>query len=360
MLSKIDRYILKNFLKTFFFSVLLLTLISTIVDISEHTDDFVKSGLDAKQIFLQYYLGFIPHIIALLFPLFVFISVIFFTSKMAGRSEFIPVLSSGVSLHRMMRPYWIGGMMLSLLLFLSNAFVIPRANTIRTTFEVKFMPSLMTYNSGNALYMRMDSFTYVGMRYYDTTAKMGGTFFMQTVKDNKVVYNLRSDNITWDTTKKLWKLNGAVERQINGMDEKVSFNFEMYRNFPFVPDDLHFDGYTQTRMTTPVLLKRIRQERLRGSETIKELEMEHAHRLATPFSVLILTLIGALISFRKIRGGSGLHLAFGLLICALYIIFDRFSTIFSTKGSLNPHVAAWIPNMVFAAVALRIYQKAPK
>jgi lipopolysaccharide export system permease protein len=360
MLSKIDWYILKNFLRTFFFSVLLLTLISTIVDISEHTDDFVKSGLTSKQIFLGYYIGFIPHIIALLFPLFVFISVIFFTSKMANRSEFIPVLSSGISLNRLMRPYWIGGIFLSLLLLVSNAFIIPRANTIRTTFEVKYMPNLLSSQSGTGVYMRIDSFTYVGMRYYDTTAKMGGTFFLETVKGNNVVYNLRADNISWDTTKKKWKLNGVVEREINGLDEKVTFNFEAYRKFPFEPVDLYFDRFTQTRMTSPELLRRIKKERLRGSETIKELEMENAHRVATPFSVLVLTLIGALISFRKIRGGSGIHLAIGLMICAIFILFDRFSTIFSTKGDLNPYLAAWIPNIVFGYIAWRIYVKAPK
>ncbi|NBO49505.1 MAG: YjgP/YjgQ family permease [Chitinophagia bacterium] len=356
----IDWYILKNFLKTFFFSVLLLTLISTVVDISEHTDDFVKSGLTAKQIFLTYYIGFIPHIIALLFPLFVFISVIFFTSKMANRSEFIPILSSGVSLNRLMRPYWLGGTILALLLLFSEAFIIPRANTIRTTFEVKYMPNLTVNTSNSGLYMRIDSFTYAGMRYYDTTAKIGGTFFLETVKNNQVVYNLRADNIAWDTTRKKWKLNGVVERELNGLNEKVNFKFEMYKRFSFEPNDLYFDRFTQTRMTTPELQTRIRKERLRGSETVKELEMENAHRVATPFSVLILTLIGALISFRRIRGGSGLHLAIGLIICAVYILFDRFSTIFSTKGDLNPYLAAWIPNLIFGYVAWRIYEKAPK
>ena len=360
MISKIDWYILKSFLRTFFFSVLLLTLISTVVDISEHTDDFVRSGLSSKQIFLAYYIGFVPHIIALLFPLFVFISVIFFTSKMANRSEFIPILSSGVSLNRLMRPYWFGGTLLSLLLLAADAYIIPKANTIRTTFEVKYMPNLTVNTSNNGVYMRIDSFTYAGMRYYDTSAKMGGTFFLETVKDNKVVYNLRSDNISWDTARKEWKLNGVVEREINGLDEKVRFKFEVFKKFSFVPNDLYFDRFTQTRMTTPQLRERIQKERLRGSETVKELEMENAHRVATPFSVLILTMIGALISFRKIRGGSGLHLAIGLIICAIYILFDRFSTIFSTKGDLNPYLAAWLPNVVFAYVAWLIYKKAPK
>jgi len=258
-LSKIDWYILKNFLRTFFFSVLLLTLTSTVVDISEHTDDFAKSGLTSKQIFFKYYVGFIPHIVALLFPLFVFISVIFFTSKMANRSEFIPVLSSGVSLNRLMRPYWIGGALLSLLLFFSNAYIIPRANTIRTTFEIKYMPNMLSSTPSNGVYMRIDSFSYAGMRYYDTTAKMGGTFFLETVKDNKVVYNLRADNISWDSTRKKWKLTGVVERTINGLDEQVSFNYEVYKKFSFDPNDLYFDRFIQARMETPALLKRIQQ-----------------------------------------------------------------------------------------------------
>ncbi len=359
-MRKIDWYILKNFLSTFFFSLILLTLISTVIDISEHTDDFARSNLSAGEIFYGYYIGFIPHIVAMLFPLFVFISVIFFTSKMANRSEFIAILSSGVSLSRILRPYWIGGTFLALMLWYGNAYIIPRANAIRTSFEAKYIRSAMPQSSNTGIYMRTDSFSYAGMRFYDTLTKVGGSFFMETVKGNKVVYNLRSDNIAWDTAKKIWKLNGAVERKINGLNEDVTFQYELYRKMPFEPVDLNRDEYLQSRMISPDLKKRIEKERLRGSETVKELEMENAHRTSSPVAVVLLTLIGAVLAIRKIRGGSGAHLALGFIICAVFILTDRFSTIFSTKGDLDPYVAAWIPNLIFGVLTLYLYKKAPK
>lgn len=360
MMRKLDWYILKKFLTTFFFSLLLLTTISTVIDISEHTDDFAKSGLSANQIIMQYYVGFIPFIVAMLFPLFVFISVIFFTSKMANLSEFIAILSSGVSFQRILRPYWVGGILLGSILWYANAYIIPRANAIRTTFEAKYTKMAMPQTSSGGIYMRTDSFSYAGMRYYDTTNKAGGNLFMETIKGNQVIYNLRADNFTWDTTKRKWKLNGVVERTINGMNESVTFEYEVFKKLPFLPSELKRDEYLQARMISPDLRRRIEKERLRGSETVKELEMENAHRTSTPVAVLLLTLIGAILACRKIRGGSGVHLAMGIIICAVFILADRFSTIFSTKGDLDPYVAAWIPNLIFGALTLYLYNKAPK
>lgn len=359
-MRKIDWYIFKNFLVTFFFSVILLTLISTVIDMSEHTDDFARSELSAREIFMQYYLGFIPHIVAMLFPLFVFISVIFFTSKMANRSEFIAILSSGVSLGRVLRPYWLGGVVLGLFLWYANAFVIPKANLIRTVFEAKYIKNSLPQSTGSYIYMRTDSFSYAGMRFYDTTSKTGNSFFTETVKGQEVIYNLRADNFSWDASKKAWRMTGVLERRISGMREEVTFNYELYKKLPFDPADLKRDQYLQARMISPELQKRIEKEKLRGSETVKELEMENAHRMATPFSVVLLTLIGAILASRKIRGGSGVHLAIGIIICAVFILADRFSTIFSTKGDLDPYVAAWIPNIIFALLTFYLYRTAPK
>jgi lipopolysaccharide export system permease protein len=360
MMQKLDWYILKKFLSTFLYSLILLTLISTVIDISEHTDDFSETGLSSKEIFFQYYLGFIPHIVAMLFPLFVFISVIFFTSKMAGRSEFIAILSSGVSLKRILLPYWVGGIFLGILLWFANDYIIPRANTIRTSFEAKYIKVSVPQSTNGGIYMRTDSFSYAGMRYYDTTNKSGGSFFMETIRNNQVVYNLRADNLNWDTSKKAWKLNGVVERKINGLSEDITFKYELFRKLPFDPNDLKRDEYMQARMISPELRKRIDKEKLRGSETVKELQMENAHRGATPFAVVLLTMIGAIIACRKIRGGSGAHLALGIIICAVFILADRFSTIFSTKGDLNPYLAAWIPNFIFGVMTFYLYKKAPK
>lgn len=359
-MKKIDWYILKKFLSTFFFSVILFTMISTVIDMSEKTDDFVKSGLSAQQIFTQYYLGFIPYIIAFLFPLFVFISVIFFTSRMANRSEFIAILASGVSLRRILRPYFIGGLFLSIILWVGNAYLIPVANAKRTAFEAKYTRSVMQESNSAGIYMRMDSFTYAGIRYYDTAGKVGHNFFMNRIKGNQVVYNLRADNISWDNRTKEWKMISVIERDINGLSEKLNYYAEQNKKLPFTPVDLIRDAFFQSSMSTPMLSERINKEKLRGSETVKEFEMEYAHRSATPASVLLLTLIGGILACRKIRGGSGLHLAIGIVICAVFILTDRFSTIFSTKGSLNPYLAAWLPNLIFGGLTWYLYKKAPK
>jgi lipopolysaccharide export system permease protein len=358
-MKKLDWYILLAFLKTFFFSVLLLTAIMVVIDLSEKTDDFVKADL-SPGVILGYYVGFVPSMLALLFPLFVFISVIFFTSKMANRSEFISMLAAGMSLRRILRPYVIGGIFLSALLWLGNMFYIPRASEIRTNFEAKYVNTADFNVRTGSIYMRVDSFTYCGIRYYDTASKSGGSFFLETVHDYQVVYNLRADNILWDTAKKNWKLTGVVERKIDGLKEDVSYVQQVNRNFNFKPSDLQRDEFVKNRLTWPELNRTIQLEKLRGSEIVKELQMEKAKRSATPVSVLILTLIGAILACRRIRGGSGVHLAAGIIICALFILSDRFSTIFSTKGNLNPLIAAWIPNIIFGSLCVYLYRQAPK
>jgi len=335
-------------------------MISTVIDMSEKTDDFTRSKLLPREIFVQYYMGFIPFIISMLFPLFVFISVIFFTSKMANRSEFIAILASGVSLRRILRPYVVGGIFLAILLWLGNFYFIPRANEKRTLFEAKYVKGAMMDVVTKSIYMRVDSFSYCGIRYYDTLARGGGSFFMERVVNHKVTYNLRADNILWDTAKRKWKLSGVVERKIRDLGEDVTYTPEVYKDFNFKPKDLQRDEYMKSRLTTPELNRMIELEQLRGSETVKELLMERAKRSSTPISVVLLTLIGAILACRKIRGGSGVHLAMGIMICAVFILTDRFSTIFSTKGNLNPLIAAWMPNVIFSFVTLYLYKKAPK
>jgi lipopolysaccharide export system permease protein len=279
---------------------------------------------------------------------------------MAVRTEFVAILAAGVSLRRILRPYLVGGLLLGTILYLGNYYVVPRANEVRTKFEARYIKSPMLEVVTKSIYMRVDSFSYCGIRYYDTASKSGSNFFLQRVKDHKVVYNLRADNITWDTAKKKWRLAGVVERYVGDLKEDVEYYPEQFRAFSFKPLDLQRDEYVKSRLTTPELTRMIKAEKLRGSETVKELMMEDAHRLATPVAVLILTMIGAILACRKIRGGSGVHLASGILICAVFILTDRFSTIFSVKGDLNPYVAAWIPNVVFGLVTIWLYKKAPK
>ncbi|HYK43559.1 MAG TPA: LptF/LptG family permease [Parafilimonas sp.] len=364
-MKKLDWYILKKFLVTFFFCVFLFTIIAVVIDVSEKTDDFVKAGLSFKDIVNKYYLGFIPYIDALLFPLFVFIAVIFFTSKMALRSEIIAILASGTTYGRMLRPYWLGGILLALLLLFASSFVIPKANAKRTDFEAKYIKVNSSYDPlvnrpSRNMYFRIDSFTYAGIRNYDTTTKYGGPFFMHRINDNQLTYNLRAESLQWDTASRKWKLNNVVERTINGLHETVKREKLLLFNFNFKPADLNQDEYAKDKLNTPQLHHYIADQQLRGTEGLNTLEVEEYRRFATPFSVLVLTMIGAVVASRKVRGGSGAHLAIGFVTAAIFILMDRFSTIFSTKSSFPPLIAAWLPNLIFTFVAIYFYRKAPK
>ncbi len=363
-MKKLDWYILKKFLTTFFFSIFLFTIISVVVDISEKTEDFNRSHLGVKRIITDYYYGFVPHIIALLFPLFVFLAVIFFTSKMAGKSEIIAILASGTSYNRWLRPYWVGGTILAILLWYANQYVVPRANQIRGTFEAKYVDNNSSYNAllstSSNIYLRIDSFTYAGIYAYDTLSKRGGPFFAYKVRNGKVIENMRADGIIWDAPTKKWRLEYLVDRKVEPLKEQVSMNFSQNMPFNFKPYDLSRDKYTKDKLTTPELERFIKLEELRGSEGLNDLKVERYRRDATCVTVLLLTLIGAIVGGRKVRGGSGVHLAVGFVTAALFIITDRFSTIFSTKGSLPPLLAAWIPNIIFVFVIMRLYKRAPK
>ena len=363
-MKKIDWYIIKKFLTTFFFAIFLFTVISVVVDVSEKTDDFVKSGWSFRKIVIDYYIAFIPHIVALLFPLFVFIAVIFFTSKMAGRSEIIAILASGTSLQRILRPYLVGGIFLAGLLSFANHFVIPPAEVKRTFFEDKYVNASSTYNPllahSNNIYFRIDSFTYAGIHNYDTASKSGGPFFMNTVKGNKMVLNMRAESIRWDDKKHNWELNYLYTRTVDGMIEHGEMQVKQNLSFSFKPFDISRDEYAKDKLTTPELNHYISLEELRGSEGINALKIERYRRDATPVSVIILTLIGAIVASRKVRGGSGMHLAIGFLTAAAYIIMVQFSTVFSVKASFPPLIAAWLPNFIFVFVALYIYRISPK
>lgn len=365
MLKKIDRYILSKYMTTFFFCLLLLTVIVVVVDISEKTDDFVKSKLPASKIITDYYFGFIPRIDAMLFPLFVFIAVIFFTSKMATRSEVVAILSSGVSYRRFLLPYIVGGLFLSVLLWLGYQYVVPKANKKWGDFEATYIdPNFGNNGTSNTykqhIYFRNDSNTYIGIAGYDTVSRNGNGFFVQRFSNNKLLYNLRADNFNWDTATSKWRLVNVTERTLKGITETVTRLPELKMSYDFKPVDLRKDEYLKDQMPTPVLNQFIKREKLRGSEGLNALLVERYNRDAIPVSVLILTIIGAVLASRKVRGGSGLHLALGVVISVLYILFSRFTIVFATKGSFTPFLAAWTPNFFFGLLAFYLYKKAPK
>ena len=360
----LDRYIIRNFLVTFVFTILALTVISVVIDTSEKADDFVKSGLSSSAIITKYYFGFVPFIISMIFPLMVFIAVIYFTSKLAGRSEIVAILANGVRYRRFLRPYFFGGCILGLILLYCNMYVFPIGNAIKNEFQIRYVDGNNSYYSGQlsntTFYLKSDTNTYVAIRYYDTASKVSSGFFLQKIRGNKVYYNLRGESIKWDTAKLDWKVENAVERKIDGMHETVRQVPFMNLKLNLTPADLRRDEYLKDKLSSPDLRHFISMEELRGTEGLNTYKVEYYRRLATPFSVIILTLLGAVVASRKTRGGSGLHLAFGIVAAGTFVIMDRFSVVFSSKGTLPPLIAAFLPNIIFTIITIVVYRKAPK
>ena len=361
----LDRFILKQYFFTFFYCIIMLMAIIVVVDISEKTDDFSKTGFPVSKIITDYYFGFIPRMAAMLFPLFIFISVIFFTSKMAGRSEVIAILSSGVSFSRFTRPYMIGGAILTALLWLGYQYTIPKANLKWSNFEKNYIDINSaagrlgsTYKQN--IYFKLDKNSYLGVRGYDTVVKSGNNIFIQEYKGQQLVYNMRASNFQWDTAINKWKFRTVSEHYFDSISERVVHTSEKSMNLNFRPVDLNKDEYLKDQMTTSDLNDFIRLERMRGSELLSTLLVEKYNRDAIPASVFILTIIGVAISSRKVRGGSGAHLAIGVLLSVSYILFSRFSVVFATKGTFSPFLAAWTPNIIFGILAIYLYIRASR
>ena len=359
-MTKIDWYILRKLIGTFIYSLMIFLLISVVIDTTEKVDDFMKHHLSLHEIIVDYYFGFIPHILALLFPLFIFLSVIFFTSKMAYRSEIIAILAAGVSFRRFLRPYWMGAFLFGGILWLANYWVVPNANRIRTSFENKYLHSHDDEKSQYDRTTRIDSFTYVTFGTYDPNYKSGSNFTLSTIDKQDMTFKLKADRITWDSTTKKWRLDYVTLRTMNGLKETWSSKQDTLMKLALLPKDLVDEKNLQEAMTTPDLRRFIQRESIRGSEGLNTYWVEYYRRTAAAFAVVILTLIGGIIAAKKVRGGSGLHLAVGIVISASYIIFLQFATVFSVKADLNPLLAVWIPNIMFGGLAFYLYRRAPK
>ncbi|MDR3714914.1 MAG: LptF/LptG family permease [Puia sp.] len=364
MLTILDRYILRKFFSTFIFTILVITVIAVVIDTSEKADDFVRSGLSSWQLVTHYYFGFVPFIVSMIFPLMIYVAVIYFTSKMAGRSEFIAILAGGVRYNRMLRPYVIGSVLLATLFWVASQFWVPRANEIRTDFQANYVDRNSSYNGdpykNNNYYLRVDSTTFVSMRYYDTSQKSASSFFMQRIRGNKIYYNMRAESIKWDPVKKDWKLRNIIERNIDGLHETVRKLDTLHVNLNVLPRELKRDDYLKDKMTSPELKQFIYMEKLRGTEGLSTYKVERYRRDATPFSVIIMTLMGAIIASRKVRGGSGLQMAIGLVTASIFVVMDKFSVTFAQKGDFPPMLAAWLPNIIFSGVALLLYYRTAK
>ena len=356
----LDRYIIWKFLSTFFFTIMLLIVIIIVFDISEKIDDFIEKKAPLKAIVFDHYLNFIPFFVSTFSSLFIFISVIFFTSKMASQSEIISILSSGVSFRRFLYPYFLGACILAAFSFVMNDVILPPANKRRLEFEDKYIKSPVVYLERN-VHKQVEPGLFVYLESFSNTSETAYQFSLERYEGDQLVSKLRSDNAVWNKEKGKWTIRNYNIRNIDSVGyESIHSGASIDTTINLHPSEFKRRANFTETMNIKELNKFINNLKMQGDDNINTFLYELYKRIAFPFSTFILTLIGVSLSTRKVRGGIGIHLAIGIAISFLYILFMQFSVEFATKGNLNPMVAAWIPNIIFATVGMFLYRLAPK
>lgn len=353
----IDRYIVVKFLGTFFFAMALIISIAIVFDISEKIDDFLEKDAPMHAIIFDYYLNFIPFFANLFSPLFIFISVIFFTSKMAGQTEIIAILASGISFKRLLVPYMVAAMFLSGISFYLNNYVLPHSNTARIAFEAKYIKNPFVYKNRH-VHRQIAPGQFIYFESFNNFDKIGYQFSYERIENGKLSYKLLSERIFWDSVKTKWTIENYFTRTIDGMNEKIETGFRKDTSFAFYPAEFNRrDNFVET-MDTPELNKYIDQEILRGSEEVPFFLVEKHKRFSYPFATFILTIMGVSLSSRKVRGGIGVQIGVGILLSFTYIMFMQISQTFATNGNLPAWLAVWIPNIFFTFIAIYLLRKA--
>lgn len=355
----LDIYIIKKFLGTFVYAISLLIIIVIIFDISENIDEFLEKDAPLDEIIFNYYLNFIPYFINLFVYLFTFISVIFFTSKLASNTEIVAMLSGGVSYYRFLRPYFISAIILAIMSFYLGNFLIPKTNIKRREFKDKYMENLQKDKDRN-IHLKIGSETYVYLENFNSATNTGIKFSLEEFEGNKLVYKMMADRLRWDSTGQQWIIDNYNIRVIDSIRETLVKGRQLDTTLNLKPSDLYVKKEDFEEMNYWELRERIEEEKLKGSQKVTIYEVEKQKRIAAPFATLILTLIGVSLSSRKMRGGIGMHLGLGIAFTFTYILFMQITMVFATYGNLSPFFAAWIPNLVFAVIGLGLLWTAQK
>lgn len=360
-LKRLDRYIIVKFLGTYFFAIALIISIAVVFDINENIDRFINNKAPLKAIIFDYYLNFIPYYTNLFSPLFVFIAVIFFTSKLAENSEIIAMFSTGMSFKRLMVPYMISAAIISGLTFVLSTEVIPKGSVTRLKFENVYKKKKTVNYAGN-IQLEVDTGVIAYIERYEDYNKTGYRFSLDKFdKDHKLVSHLTARRITYDTTTyHRWIIKDYMIREMKGMREHITRGDNMDSIIKMEPQDFLIQRGQQETMTSPQLSEYISKQKQRGFANIKEFEVEYHRRIATSFAAFILTTIGLSLSSRKVKGGMGLHLGIGLGLSFSYILFQTISSTFAVNGNVPPAIAVWIPNILYLFIAIYLYRKAPK
>lgn len=363
----LDKYILKKILSTFFFVVLILVSIVTVIDLTEKMDKYSRNNLDAITI-IGYYGNFIPWIAGLITPITVFIAIVFVTSQMASRTEIIAILSSGVSFIRMLYPYFLGAGILALISFYLNGWVIPKSNRERLDFEVKYLNKTYYYDKQN-IHLQVEPNTYLYLQNYNNQSNTGYQFSLERFHDNRLVEKLNADNIQWDTTKNKWTLKYWKRKRIDSLfhlnspdaiKELSQSGDTMDTVLAILPKDFGNEQTKYDGMTVPELNEHIAKMKFRGATGVEVFETEKHIRFATPFTIFILVFMGVIVSSRKSRGGTGFQIALGFMLSFVFILFFTMTRTFAEAGSLSPLIAAWAPNLSFMVLSLVMYKFVPR
>ena len=357
----LDWYIIKKFIGTYIYAILLIISIAIVFDFNENLSKFTQYHAPWRAIIFDYYANFVPYYSNLFSPLFVFIAVIFFTSKLAGNSEIISMMAAGVSIRRLMRPYMISCVLIAGLTFYLNSFVIPHGTVIRQNFETLYRNSKKNTSAEN-VQLQVAKNTVAYIQHYDDQYKRGYGCSLVKFKDKKIVSHMTAMEIQYDTvadTKYHWKVSNWKIRTLKGLKEHIQSGASKDTVLLMEPTDLVYSKGQQETFTSPELLNYISKQTSRGSGNVVQYEVEFHKRIAMSFSSFILTIIGLSLSSRKRKGGMGLYLGIGLALSFGYIMLQTVSATFAIQDDTPPILAAWIPNIIFAIIAYFCYRHAP-
>lgn len=360
-IKRLDWYIIKKFIGTYIFSIILIISISIVFDVNENLAKFTQYHAPFRAIALDYYANFVPYFANLFSPLFVFIAVIFFTSKLAGNSEIIAMLASGISFKRLLRPYMFSCVLISALSFYLSAFVIPHGTVIRQNFETIYKNKKKNTAAENVM-LQVDKGVVAYIQHYDNEHKHGYGFSLDKFQNKNLVSHTTAMDIQYDTiseSKYHWTLLNWKTRHLKGLREHITQGAKKDTVLMMEPTDLVYSKGQQETFTLPQLQEYISKQQVRGSGNVVQYQVEYHKRIAASFASFILTIIGVSLSSKKRKGGMGLYLGIGMALSFLYIMLQTVSSTFAIQASFPPMLAAWMPNIIFSVVAWFCYRHAP-
>ncbi len=355
----LDWYILKRFLQTYIFVVAVIVLVVVMIDYTEKIEDFRKHNAPTNAVLFDYYLNFIPYWANYISPLMVFIATVFLTSRLAARTEIIAILSSGVSFMRFLLPYSVGAVILAVFTYFMVNYIIPRANKTRIAFELKYTKDAYTYNGRN-VHLKIAPDVYAYLESYNNLTRTGYKFTLERMKGNELQQKLSADRIEWDSTRRKWAIHDYKIRTINGQNETLVPGVRADTTLNMKPSDFESDFNLFETFTLPELNNYITLLQSRGADGVEVYLLEKYSRDTRPFAILILTIIGVIVSARKSRQGVGWQVALGFALAFAYLLFFMLGKGIAESGNLNPLLAVWMPNILFAGIGVLLYHTIPR